>query len=83
MFPLLTDKLGREYNLFEVLIHRIASLMNTNHTQHRKEVTALDADVPLLRPTLIRLKVSEMRMFKSKAGFVERVISVYYARYAR
>jgi len=45
--------------------------MNTNHTQYRKEVTALDADVPLLRPTLIRLKVSEMRMFKVKAGSVD------------
>ena len=71
MFPLLTDKSGQEYNFFKVLIYRIASLMNANHSHHRKEVTALDADVPLLRPTLIRLKVSEMRMFKSIAGFVE------------
>lgn len=41
--------------------------MNTNHTQHRKEVTALDADVPLWRPSLIRFNVSELRMFKTQA----------------
>ncbi|HLO17836.1 MAG TPA: hypothetical protein VK206_23600 [Anaerolineales bacterium] len=45
--------------------------MNLNHTQHRKEVTALDADVPLLRPSLIRFNVSELRMFKRKADCVE------------
>jgi len=41
--------------------------MNTNAIQKRKEVTALDADVPLLRPSLIRFNVSELRMFKQKA----------------
>jgi hypothetical protein len=40
--------------------------MNTNHTQHRKELTALDADVPLLRPSSIGATVSELRMFKDK-----------------
>jgi len=44
--------------------------MNTNHTQHRKEVTALDADVPLLRPSLIRFNVSESRIFNQKADCV-------------
>jgi hypothetical protein len=41
--------------------------MNTNHIQHRKEMTALDADVPLWRPSLIRFNVSELRLFKGKA----------------
>jgi hypothetical protein len=41
--------------------------MNTHTIQQRKEVTTLDADVPLLRPTLIRFKLSELRMFKTKA----------------
>ena len=41
--------------------------MNTNTIQQRKEVTTLDADVPLLRPTLIRFNVSELRMFKTQA----------------
>ena len=40
--------------------------MNTQTIQQRKEVTTLDADVPLLRPTLIRFNVSEMRMFKTQ-----------------
>lgn len=44
--------------------------MNTNHTQHRKEVTALDADVPLWRPSLIRFNVSELRLFKGKADCI-------------
>lgn len=44
--------------------------MNTNHISQRKEVTTLDADVPLLRPSLIRLKVSELRMFKGQVGRV-------------
>lgn len=67
MFSPLTNKLRREYNPFEVLIDRIASLMNTHTIQQRKEVTTLDADVPLLRPTLIRFTVSELRMFKTQA----------------
>jgi hypothetical protein len=41
--------------------------MNTNTIQKGKEVTALDADVPLLRPSLIRFNVSELRMFKQQA----------------
>jgi hypothetical protein len=41
--------------------------MNTNTIQQRKEVTTLDADVPLLRPTLIRFNVSELRLFKTQA----------------
>ncbi len=60
MIPALTGKEGREYNRQEVR-------MNTNAIQKRKEVTALDADVPLLRPSLIRYNVSELRMFKQKA----------------
>jgi hypothetical protein len=44
--------------------------MNTNHIPHRKEVTALDADVPLSRPSLIRFNVSESRMLKEKADCV-------------
>jgi hypothetical protein len=44
--------------------------MNRNHTQHRKEVTALDADVPLLRPSLIRFTLSELRLFKGNADRV-------------
>jgi hypothetical protein len=40
--------------------------MNTHTIQQRKEVTTLDADVPLLRPTLIRSHVSELRMFKTQ-----------------
>ena len=71
MFSPLTNKLRREYNHFEVLIHtaaaRRASLMNTHTIQQRKEVTTLDADVPLLRPTLIHFNVSEMRLFKIQA----------------
>lgn len=71
MFSPLTNKLRREYNHFEILIHtaaaRRASLMNTQTIQQRKEVTTLDADVPLLRPTLIRFNVSELRMFKTQA----------------
>jgi hypothetical protein len=66
----LTDKQWREYNRHEVLIDRTAALMNTNHISQRKEVTTLDADVPLLRPSLIRLKVSELRMFKGQVGRV-------------
>jgi hypothetical protein len=41
--------------------------MNTHIIQQRKEVTTLDADVPLLRPTLIRFNVSGLRMFKTEA----------------
>jgi hypothetical protein len=44
--------------------------MNTTHTQPRKEMTALDADVPLWRPSLIRFNVSELRLFKGKADCV-------------
>ena len=34
--------------------------MNTYHSTQRKEVTTLD-DVPLVRPSLIRFNVSELR----------------------
>ncbi len=44
--------------------------MKTNHISQRKEVTTLDADVPLLRPPLIRFNVSELRMFKAQADRV-------------
>jgi hypothetical protein len=40
--------------------------MNTHTIQQRKEVTTLDADVPLCRPTLIRFNVSELRMFQTQ-----------------
>ena len=47
--------------------------MNTYTTEQRKEVTTLDADVPLLRPTLIRFNVSELRMFQTQVdGFNAR-----------
>jgi hypothetical protein len=59
----LTNKLRQGYNHNEVL-------MNTHTIQQRKEVTTLDADVPLLRPTLIRFNVSELRMFKTQADHV-------------
>jgi len=45
--------------------------MNTKHSTQRKEVTALDADVPLLRPPLIRFNVSGLRMFKAQANRVD------------
>jgi hypothetical protein len=41
--------------------------MNTHTIQQRKEVTTLDADVPLRRPALIRFKLSELRLFKIQA----------------
>lgn len=41
--------------------------MNTNHPTPRKEVTAVDADVPLVRPSLIRFKLSELRLFQHDA----------------
>jgi hypothetical protein len=47
--------------------------MNTHTIQQRKEVTTLDADVPLRRPTLIRFYVSELRMLQTQAdGFNAR-----------
>jgi hypothetical protein len=60
MFFPLTGKEAREYNRHEVR-------MNINTISQRKEVTALDADVPLLRPSLIRFNVSELRMLKKEA----------------
>jgi hypothetical protein len=42
-------------------------MMNTKRSTQRKEVTAVDADVPLLRPTLIRFKLSELRLFQNEA----------------
>lgn len=44
--------------------------MNTNRTQNRKDVTALDADVPLWRPSLIPFHFSELRLFNGKADCV-------------
>ncbi len=40
--------------------------MNTHTIQQGKEVTTLDADVPLWRPTLIRFNVSELRRFQTQ-----------------
>jgi hypothetical protein len=45
--------------------------MNIHTIQQRKEVTTLDADVPLLRPTLIRFHVSGLRLFKTQADRFE------------
>ena len=42
-------------------------MMNINHSTERKDVTALDADVPLLRPSWIRFKLSELRLFQCEA----------------
>ena len=41
--------------------------MNTKNSTQRKEVTALDADVPLLRPSLIRTQLPELRLFQNEA----------------
>jgi hypothetical protein len=41
--------------------------MNTIHFTPRKEVAALDADVPLLRPPLIRIQFAELRLFPYEA----------------
>jgi len=41
--------------------------MSTKYSTQRKEVTALDADVPLLRPSLIRFNLSELRLLQSQA----------------
>jgi hypothetical protein len=41
--------------------------MNTKYSTQRKEVTALDADVPLLRPSLIRFNLSELRLLQMQA----------------
>jgi hypothetical protein len=41
--------------------------MNINHSTPRKEVTALDADVPLLRPSSIRTQLTELRLFQYEA----------------
>ena len=44
--------------------------MNTKHSTQRKEVTALDADVPLLRPSFIRTQLTELRLFQYEADRV-------------
>jgi len=44
--------------------------MNTNHSTPRKEVTALDADVPLLRPSLIRTQSIDLRLLQDEADRV-------------
>ena len=41
--------------------------MNAKHLTQRKEVAALDADVPLLRSLLIRSTLSELRLFQNEA----------------
>jgi hypothetical protein len=41
--------------------------MKTKHPTSRKEVTALDADVPLLRPSLIVFNSSELRLLQIQA----------------
>lgn len=41
--------------------------MNTKHPIQRKEVTAVDADVPLSRSSMIRSTLSELRLFSSEA----------------
>jgi hypothetical protein len=41
--------------------------MNAKHPTQRKEVTALDADVPLLRPSLIGFNSSGLRLLKRQA----------------
>jgi hypothetical protein len=70
MIPPLTKGEAREYNRHE-------ARMNTNTIQKRKEVTTLDADVPLLRPALTVYNVSELRMFKQKAdaGLARHILS--------
>jgi hypothetical protein len=42
-------------------------MLNTNHLTQRKDVTALDADVPLLHPSSIHFKLSELRLFQCEA----------------
>ena len=42
--------------------------MNTEHSTQRKEVTTLDADVPLSRSSLIRFNLSELRLFQNQAS---------------
>jgi len=42
--------------------------MNTYHSTQRKEMTSLDADVPLVRPSLIRLTFSELRLLRTLSG---------------
>ena len=68
----LTDKQRQEYNHHEVL-------MTTNHIPQRKEVTPLDADVPLLRPALIHFNVSELRSFQA---VTDRVDARHFGLYA-
>ena len=41
--------------------------MNTHHLTQRKEVTALDADVPLSRSSLIRFHLSNLRLQQARA----------------
>jgi hypothetical protein len=44
--------------------------MNTTHLTQRKEVTALDADVPLLHALSIRTQLPELRLFQYEADRV-------------
>jgi hypothetical protein len=43
------------------------AFMNTQHPTQRKEVTAVDSDVPLLRSSLNRFTLSELRLFPVEA----------------
>jgi hypothetical protein len=45
--------------------------MDKNHPIQRKEVTALDADVPLLRPVLIGTQLTELRLLQYEADRVQ------------
>ena len=40
--------------------------MNTHHLTQRKEVTALDADVPLSRSSLIQFNLSNLRLQQAR-----------------
>jgi hypothetical protein len=44
-------------------------LMNTHHLTQRKEVTALDADVPLSRSSLIRFHLSNLRLQQARVDY--------------
>ena len=58
--------------------------MNARHLTQRKEVAALDADVPLLRPSLIRSHLSDPRLFQADADHrLARHFFALRARWAR
>ncbi len=45
---------------------KLKASMNVFHPTQRKEVTALDADVPLLRRLPIRLNLSGLRLLQAQ-----------------